>query len=442
MKYVIIIPDGAADLPVPELAGQTPLEAARMPHAARLATMGQLGTVRTTPPGFAAGSDICCMTLLGYSADRYHTGRAPLEAGALGLMPGLQDWIFRLNLVTTSDVGPAAPSDESGLMIYHSAGAITDAEAGALVRALAAHWARVEPQLAAQFSLHPGVSYRNILIDRSLRDYRGGLGGKDRLQTFPPHEIPRKPWRKFLPRGSHSDLLIRLMESSRACLAPHEVNVARREAGLREATMAWIWGQGTRPNMPSYASRFGVRGCITTAVDLLAGIAAFTGLERIAVPGLTSYHDNDYAAQGRASIAALDRYDLVIVHVEAPDEASHQGDFQTKVAALEAIDAHIVGPLLEELERRYTPRPGAPNVGWRMLIAPDHYTLCSTLKHDATPPPFVIAGSGIRALGRGPFCESAAAGADLHVEPGEALMEHFYFGGRRKAEPAGAGAGA
>lgn len=426
MKYALIIPDGAADRPIPELNGLTPLEAASAPNLSRLAAMGQQGTVRTTPPGFVAGSDVCCMTLLGYDAGKHHTGRAPLEAAALGLAPGLQDWIFRLNLVTTTD--DSAPGGEDGVMLDHSAGQITDGEARALVSSLTEYWKHTEPDLAQQFSLHPGVSYRNILIDRSMRDYRGSIGGRDRLMTYPPHEIPKKTWRKFLPRGAHADVLTRLMERSRECFARHEVNAARREAGLRPATMAWIWGQGTRPNMPTFHQRFGVRACITTAVDLLAGIAAYTAIDRIAVPGLTSYHDNDYEAQGRYSIAALERYDLVVVHVEAPDEAAHQGDWQTKVAAIEAIDRHIVGPMLATLQERY-PVPGS---GWRMLVAPDHYTLCETLKHDATPPPFVLAGTGVRALGRVPFSEHQADLAALHIEPGEALMEFFITGGMKR----------
>lgn len=427
VKYALIIPDGCADRPIPDLNGLTPLEAAHAPNLSRLAAMGQQGTVRTTPEGFSPGSDVCCMSLLGYDPARYHTGRAPLEAAALGLAPGMQDWIFRLNLVTTSDEGAGDPAG-AGRIIDAKAGGITDFEARALVFSLVDYWRRTEPDLTPQFSLHPGGSYRNILLDRSKRDYRGTVGGKDRLLTYPPHEIPKKPWRKFLPRGAHSDILIRLMERSRECFSRHEVNLARKEAGLNPATMAWIWGQGTRPAMPSFLDRFGVRGCVTTAVDLVAGIAAYAGLDRLAVPGLTSGHDNDYDAQGRYAIAALDRYDLVIVHVESPDEASHEGDFQKKVQAIEAIDRHIIGPLMLDLQRRFN----VPGPGWRMLVAADHYTLCDTLKHDPTPPPFVLAGTGVRAMGRSPMSEGQADLAALHVEPGEALMEFLLRGGKKQ----------
>ncbi|MBL8747185.1 MAG: 2,3-bisphosphoglycerate-independent phosphoglycerate mutase [Phycisphaerae bacterium] len=426
MKYVIVIPDGAADRPISHLNGLTPLEAARAPNLSRLAAMGQQGTVRTTPPGFTAGTDVCCLSLLGYDPAKYHTGRAPLEAAALGIAPGLQDWVFRVNLVTTTE--DSGPGQDDGMMLDHSAGQITDGEARALIASLVEYWGRTEPDLAQQFSLHAGVSYRNILIDKSQRDYRGSIGGKDRLTTYPPHEIPRKAWRKFLPRGEHSDVLKRLMERSRECFSRHEVNAARREAGLRVASMAWVWGQGTRPALPMFAERFGVRGCVTTAVDLMAGIVAYAGLDRIAAPGLTSYDDNDYAAQGRYSIAGLERYDLVVVHVKSPDEASHQGDFEGKIAAIESIDAHVIGPMLAELQGRY----GVPGPGWRMLVAPDHYTLCETMKHDATPPPFVIAGTGVKAMGRAGMTEAHAEAAGLHVEPGESLMEYFLFGGMKR----------
>lgn len=426
MKYVIVIPDGAADRPISHLNGLTPLEAAHAPNLSKLAALGQQGTVRTTPPGFSAGSDVCCMTLLGYDPGRYHTGRAPLEAAALGIAPGMQDWIFRLNLVTATEDSGTGVGD--GVMLDHSAGQITDHEARALIHSLAAYWKQTEPDLSQQFSLHAGVSYRNILIDRSKRDYRGTIGGKDRLMTYPPHEIPKKVWRKFLPRGAHADVLTRLMDRSRECFARHEVNIARREVGLRPASMAWVWGQGTRPALPAFAERFGVRGCITTAVDLLAGIAAYAGLDRIAVPGLTSLHDNDYEAQGRYSIAALERYDLVVAHIEAPGEASHQGDWETKVKSIEAIDKHVIGPLMEELQKRY----GVPGPGWRMLVAPGLYTLCETMKHDPAPPPFAIAGTGVKAMGRSQLTESRADAAGLHIEPGESLMEYFLFGGMKR----------
>lgn len=424
VKYCIIIPDGAADLPLDELGGKTPLEAARMPNLARLAKAGRVGCAATTPDGFEAGSDVCSMSLLGYDPRKYHTGRAPLEAAALGLAPASSDWIFRLNLVT---------ADADGLMVDHSAGAITDREAKALVQDLVAHWRGAAPEAMEGVSVTHGVSYRSILIDAGGRDYAD-------LVTTPPHAIPGEPWAEHLPKGRSAGMLRGLIELSQGFLAQHEINRVRVEAGLRPASLAWMWGQGTKPTVPSFESRFRVKGAMITSVDLLAGIAAYIGWDRLAVPGLTSYHDTDYAGQGRATVAALQRYDLVCSHVEAPDEASHQGDWKTKVASLEAIDAHIVGPVAAAMEEfgdpERDPEVEADGGGWRLLIMPDHFTLCSTRKHDATPVPFLMAGAWVRSAVEREFTEAAAAESDLRIDHGHDLMEYFLRGGLLKGSKA------
>jgi 2,3-bisphosphoglycerate-independent phosphoglycerate mutase len=430
VKYVVIIADGAADRPIPELGGLTPFEAARTPHLDRLATMGRMGAAVTTPPGFEAGSDVCSMDLLGYDPAVYHTGRAPLEAAALGIELGPADWVFRLNFVTVGEDG----TPDAGLMLDHSAGALTSKEARELAAGLSEHWRRVLPEESRRFELVPGVSYRNILVDRGRGQSRasnahplplaGGTGIYEGLTTVPPHEIPRKPWREFLPRGEGAATINRLMDEARAYLPGHAVNQARLTLGKRPANAAWIWGQGTRPRMPRFEERFGLRGAMITAVDLLAGIAALMGWERVACPGITSYHDTDYAMQGRVTCEAVERHDIVCCHVESPDEASHQGDWKTKVAGIEAIDAHVAGPVLDFLRTRHSQ-------GWRMLVLPDHFTLVSTRRHDATPVPWVIAGSDIRAKGpRMPrrFTERAAAAGGV-LDPGHTLMGVFLKGG-------------
>jgi 2,3-bisphosphoglycerate-independent phosphoglycerate mutase len=405
MKHLVIIPDGGADLPMEHLGGRTPMQAARQPHLAAWASRGVVGRAATTPKGFEAGSDVCSMSLLGYDPAKYHTGRAPLEAAALGLDLTTKDWIFRLNFVTTGTSG----ADE-GKMLDHSAGAITDAEARDLVRAVSQAWRDLSGALAQGFALHPGVSYRNILVDSSGADYQG-------LVTTPPHEIPGKPWRDHLPRGNGSDRINRLMTIAADVLRDHPVNRARIAAGKRPATMAWVWGQGTKPTVPAFHDRFGKRGAMITSVDLLRGIAAYIGWDRLEVAGLTSYHDTDYAAQGRATIDALRSYDVVCCHVESPDEASHQADWKTKVAALEAIDEKIIAPVAAALEREW---PGA----WRVLVQPDHYTLCSTRKHDATPVPFLVLGAGLRPNGA-PFTEAGANASPLQLADGHDLMGRF-----------------
>lgn len=419
MKHVVIIADGAADKPLEHLDGRTPLEAARTPNLDRLAAMGVLGTAVTTPPGFEAGSDVCSMSLLGYNPSEYHTGRAPLEAAALGLDLGSRDWIFRLNFVTVGDALFGDAGDR-GLMLDHSAGAVSNGEAAELADALMAHWRSELPGLAADFTLTPGVSYRNILVDLS------GKRSYQRVRTVPPHEIPRCPWVEHLPRAteqsaeSAAGAIMALMESAAQFLPSHPVNRARVAAGKRPANAAWIWGQGTRPQMPSFRSRFGLSGAMITAVDLLAGIAALMEWRRVHCPGITSYHDTDYVEQGRVTCNAIEHHDIVCCHVESPDEASHQGDWNTKIAAIEAIDRHVVGPIVGHLASRH-------GEGWRVLIMPDHYTLISTRKHDATPPPWLIAGSDVPASGGGRFTE-ASASRGRRVDPGDALMSLFVSG--------------
>jgi len=399
MKYVIIIPDGAADFPLEELDGQTPFEAAHKPHTDRLSIEGRQGTVATTPPSMPCGSDVCSMSLLGYDPRQYHKGRAPLEAAALGIELSPTDWVFRVNLVTVI----------AGKMQDHSAGHIHSNEG----RQLLADFARqIElPDMA----LYPGVSYRNIMVDVSnRRDW-------SELQTIPPHDIPGEPIRKHLPVGGvHAKLLQQLIAESEIFFAGHEINQTRTELGELPATHLWPWGQGQKPDMPSFESRFGLKGAMITAVDLLAGIARFIDWDRLEVPGQTSYHDTDYAAASRYAIDALDHYDLVCVHIEAPDEASHAADAKTKVAAIEAMDQHIVGPIHEALEER-SDKDG----GYRILYLPDHYTCVSDRKHHPTPVPFAMCGTRVRSLLERPLNERNAQESDLHIPFGHELMEYF-----------------
>jgi 2,3-bisphosphoglycerate-independent phosphoglycerate mutase len=403
MKYAVIIPDGGADEPLSQLGGRTPFESALTPNLDRLASMGRQGTVRTTPPGFAAGSDVCSMSLLGYNPAVYHTGRAPLEAAAMGITGSGSDVVCRVNLVTI---------DERGTMIDHSAGGVSGAEARALFDAVREAWGR--GGLLDRLELHPGSGYRAALVDRSGRSYA-------ELSTTPPHEIPGQPSPVYRPTGGPAgEVLCALMDAAGPVLASHPINASRRAAGKRAATGVWIWGQGTFPAMPGFAARFGRRGAMITAVDLLAGIAALIGWDRVDVPGLTSWHDNNYVGQGRAAVDAIDRYDIVCCHVETPDEAAHQADVTTKVSGIEAIDRHCVGPILARLERERA---------WRLIVLPDHYTLCRTRKHDATPVPYLVAGTGVEPDGAGRFGEVNAGAGGPHLLHGHELLERLLFSG-------------
>jgi len=397
MKYAIIIPDGAADEPLKELGGKTPIEAAHTPYMDRIAIEGRQGTARTVPDGFESGSDVATMCLLGYDPAVYHTGRAPLEAAAQNIPLAPTDWVFRCNLVTVVD----------GIMKDHSAGGISNAEAQRLIGDLS------RSLNLSGFEFHFGVSYRNLLV------YRGSE--KFDVKTRPPHEIPEEPIAKHLPRGSGSEILRRIMDESAELFAHHEINEVRLQTGLNPATQTWLWGQGHAPNLPAFVERFGVKkGCMITGVDLLRGLAVLLGWDIREVAGMTSFHDTDYAGQGKATAEALDKCDLVFSHIEAPDEASHQADWKTKVEAIEHIDKYVVGPVLEKL--RAFPE-------WRILVMPDHPTNIATRKHGYAPTPFAMAGTRVKCLVPKPYSEKNAAASDLQITRGHELMEYFLHGG-------------
>ena len=395
MKYAIIIPDGAADEPLEQLGGKTPLQAAHKPAMDWIARHGRIGTARTVPDGFESGSDVCTMSLLGYDPAVYHTGRAPLEAAALRIPLAPSDWVFRCNLVTVVD----------GTMKDHSAGGIDDAEAGELLKLLA------DDLALPGFEFHAGVSYRNLMVYR-------GTDAFD-VKTKPPHEIPNEPAAPWLPTGIGQDVLRNIVDRSRELFRDHPINLARRAAGKNEATQVWLWGQGHAPAMPSFAEKFGVKSAaMITGVDLLRGLAVLMGWSVVDVPGITSFHDTDYAGQGRATADALDRFDLILSHVESPDEASHQADWRTKVDAIEAIDAHVVSPVLAKL--RTFP-------AWRLLVLPDHPTNVGTRKHGYAPTCWAIAGSDVAPTGATSYDEATAA-AGKRIADGHDLMNEFLRG--------------
>jgi 2,3-bisphosphoglycerate-independent phosphoglycerate mutase len=401
VKYAIIIPDGCADEPQESLGGKTPLQAAHMPNTDRLARTGVVGQANNVPPTLTPASDVATLSLFGYDPLEVYTGRAPLETAAMGIRLGPNDWAVRCNLVTIED----------GRMRDFTAGHIPSGEGRALIEA-------VQQALGgpagdgARLEFHPGVSYRNILV------YRGGgqapFSGDTRTQA--PHDIPDRPIADYLPRGPGGELLLGLMERSRDVLREHPVNQVRRRRGDRPATQVWLWGQGPAPHLRSFYDLYGKRGAIISGVDLVRGVGILLGWQRLDVPGVTDYLDNDYAAQGRAAALALHSYDLVCAHVEAPDEASHEGRADEKVKALEAIDRHIVGPLLEAM-----PALG----GWRILVSPDHRTPLRTRAHSHGAVPFVVAGTGIAAGGQPSYDEEVAAASGLAFDPGHGLMRFF-----------------
>ncbi|HZZ43661.1 MAG TPA: cofactor-independent phosphoglycerate mutase [Tepidisphaeraceae bacterium] len=399
MKYAIIIPDGAADEPLKELDGKTPLEASHIPNMDWVAMNGRQGTARTVPDGFESGSDVATMSLLGYDPAKYHTGRAPLEAAAMHIPLSPTDWVFRLNLVTVVD----------GVMKDHSAGGISNAEAKALLDLL-----RNNLNIPG-LEIHQGVSYRNLLVYRGTQDFN--------VTTKPPHEFPEEPTSKYLPKGKGADLLNQIIETSKRLFATHEINAIRKDNHLNPATQVWLWGQGHAPAMPKFVDRFGIQsGCMITGVDLLRGLATLLGWDCHEVAGMTSFHDTNYAQQGIDTAKMLDKYDLVLSHIEAPDEASHQADWKTKIDAIEHIDKYVVAPVIAKLQT-------FPE--WRLLVLPDHPTNIATRKHGYAPTCFAMAGTGIHPLRPAPYSERNASSSGLAISHGHELMEYFLRGGGR-----------
>lgn len=391
MKYVVLIPDGAADLPRDDLDGRTALEAARIPHMDQLAADGSLGLVHTIPEGFSAGSDVANLCVLGYDPHRYYTGRAPLEASSLGIDLSNGKVAFRCNLVSIA----------GGVMSDFTAGHIGTAEAGELVSALQAELGTDE------MTFHTGLSYRHIFVTNGR-----GLGAR----CTPPHDITGKAIADYLPRGEDAGFLRELMKRSVTVLSDHPVNRRRREKGKATADMIWLWGQGTAPSMPSLEERFGISGAVITAVDLVKGLGKYAGLEAVDVPGATGFLDTDFRGKAEYALKALKRLDFVYIHVEAPDEASHMGDTAAKVKALEQIDAELLDTLLRGL---------ASFERYRLLVLPDHATPLQTMTHSNDPVPFIIYDSRASCGGTGSFSEADAAAAGLELEDGWKLLERF-----------------
>ena len=397
MKYAIIIPDGCADEAQESLQGKTPLEAARIPAIDAVAAAGVVGRSNNTPAALPAGSDTANLSLLGYNPLEHFTGRAPLEAAAQGIELGPNDWAIRCNLVTIEDQ----------VMREFTAGHISSEEAAALIHT-------AQEQLGSEhLQFYPGVSYRNLLVVRASD--RPAPFSPD-TRTTPPHDLTDQSVLDAYPRGPGSDLLTDLMSRSEAIFADHPVNVARRGRGEPAATNVWLWGQGSAPRLTPFEQLYGARGAMITAVDLLRGLAKLLGWRRIDVPGATGYIDTDYAAKGRAAVEALKDVDLVCVHVEATDEASHEGNTAAKVAALEEIDRHIVGPIFEALQSYDE---------WRILVTPDHPTPLRTKTHSHGDVPLAMAGTGIAPDAARQYDDPTAAKSGLVFPEGYKLMGHF-----------------
>lgn len=389
MKYVVFVPDGCADDPVPELGGRTPLEAARMPRLAALAARGEVGRAAVIPPGLPPGSDVGNMAILGFDPARYHTGRAPIEAAAMGVELGPDEVAFRCNLVTLDDGDPPT-------MVDFAAGHPTDEQAHAIVAALDA--ALGAGRDGVRF--HAGVEYRHLcVVPREWAD----------AACTPPHDLTGRA--AVPPAGPAAARLGALMEASREV-----VRDAARAVGC-PATQIWLWGQGVKPALPSFARTYGVSAAMSSAVDLVRGLGVLTGVEVVDVPGATAGFDNDYRAQADACVRSLRERDLFLVHVEATDEAGHQGLADVKVEALERWDRDVIGPVVDALEAAGEP--------YRVLLLPDHATPCAIRTHTADPVPYLLFDSLAEGPG-GAYTEAATAGCE--PVPAHGLMARLVAG--------------
>ena len=373
MKYVVCVPDGAADEPLEELGGRTPLEAARMPHLAALARRSEVGRAATIPTGMPPGSDVGNMAILGYDPARYHTGRAPIEAAALGIDLASDQVAFRCNLARVDD----------GVMVDFAGGHPTSEQAAPVVAAL-------QEALGGEVSFHPGVQYRHIVV--APADWADA-------NCTPPHDLTGQA--AVWPEGPAAPQLQKLMDASRDVVG---------RFGL-DANQIWLWGQGRATVVPSFADVWHLEAALCSAVDLVRGLGVLAGIEVVDVAGMTAGYDTDYVAQRESCIAALeDGADLFLLHVEASDEAGHAGDVPAKVEALERWDEHIIGPLVDELAR-LTP--------WRLLLLPDHATPTKLMTHTPDPVPYLLADSSDDGPG-GEYTESWTSKCD--AVPAHSLM--------------------
>ncbi|MCA9400543.1 MAG: cofactor-independent phosphoglycerate mutase [Candidatus Omnitrophica bacterium] len=394
MKYIIIVPDGMADHPIESIGGKTPLEVAVTTNMDHMAQNGLIGCVQTIPDEFSPGSDIGNMSILGYDPQTYHTGRAPLEAANLNILLNDDEVIFRCNLTTIYE----------DHMADYSAGHISTKEANEIIQSL-------NKQIKYEgIEFFTGKSYRHLL-KMKVKEPKAFT----KIKTVPPHDILKKNIKSYLPKGADTEMLLKIMEQAKAILDEHPVNQVRADLKENPANSIWLWGQGTRPYFPPFKEKYGLSGAMISAVDLVNGIGRLADLEIIDVPGITGYYDTNFAGKAEYAIKALERHDFVYVHIEAPDEAGHNGDLNEKIKAIENIDKHIVGAILNQFDQNNA----------RILVLPDHPTPVEIRTHTHEPVGFVMYGTGVKQDGDHVFNEVTAQEKGVLFNSGPALMEYF-----------------
>ncbi len=405
MKYIVMVPDGMADYPIEALEDRTPLECAKIPNMTFMAKKGRVGNACMIPKGMTPASDVANLAILGYDPVKYYSGRGPLEAANMGVKLGDDDVAFRCNLIT----------EDKGVLTDYSAGHITTKEARVLLKAL-------DKKLGtADVKFYPGISYRHLMVVKNGRHFK--IGGKyadlSKISYMPPHDIVGQKADKNLPKGKGSEFLVKLMNDSWAVLQKQDVNKVRLDLKENPANMIWLWGQGTKPQLPLFEDKYGVDGSIISAVNLVNGIGKLIGLEVVEVPGATGYYDTNYQGKADYAVEALKRGDFVFIHVEATDEAGHNGDIRAKISAIENYDKHIVGTMLKHFE-------GRDDV--KMMLLPDHATPISVGTHTSDFIPFVMYGAGVEPDSIMVYSEKSGKSSRLSFPSGWQLMDSFMKG--------------
>ncbi|MBQ8011544.1 MAG: cofactor-independent phosphoglycerate mutase [Oscillospiraceae bacterium] len=399
MKYLVVLFDGMADYPVPELGGKTPLEAADTPNIDRLAKTATVGLVKSVDDGMKPGSDVANLSILGYDPKKYYTGRSPLEAGSIGIDMKTTDVSLRCNLVTLTDEA----NYEDKTILDYCADDISSEDAEILVNFLAEHLNNEE------FTFYNGVSYRHCLIWDN--------GTTDVGTLTPPHDITGKPIKEYIPNHPNAEKLYDLMKKSYDLLKDHPLNLERIKNGKRPANSIWLWGEGVRAQLDDFKEKYGLKGSMISAVDLLKGIGKFAGMNVVKVDGVTGYIDTNFEGKAQAAIEEFKNgQDFVYIHVEAPDECGHRNEIDNKVKAISIIDKTILGPVTEYLRSQGD---------FKVLVTPDHATPLSLMTHTNDPIPFFIYDSTKECEGVDGFCERTAKETGLFIQPGYTIMGNF-----------------
>lgn len=400
MKYIVILGDGMADRPLEELGGLTVLEKADKPNIDALATLGEVGLVKTVPDSLKPGSDVANLSVMGYAPEKYYTGRSPLEAISMNVPLRDDDIAVRCNLVTLSEDEPY----EKKRMVDYSAGEISTEEAKELILSVASE---LNDSL---HSFYNGISYRHCLVRHSSH-----LG----TEYTPPHDISDKTITDYLPKGLYGEEMLDLMKRSYDILINHPINKKRRERGLNPATSIWLWGEGTKPSLPSFYDKYRLKGEVISAVDLIKGLGISAKMYVPEIEGATGNLHTNFKGKAEAAVDAFKKgYDYVYLHMEAPDECGHQGDTAGKIRSIEIIDGVVVKYIKDELDKL--------GVDYRMLIMPDHPTPISIKTHSREAVPYLIFDS-TKCLSNNAlrYSEREAEKTGKYYDNAPSLIEHF-----------------